>query len=1274
MIKKEKESKSSCLKKPDRKNFGRKVRWEAAAAVILTAVLLLCDIPNPVIKSSAMSRTEMQQKKNRPEKRLRIKLSPGVREKSETEDPESENLLETEFCTEQEMDSESEPENAEMESDPESEILSESELESETELQSELESELELEAEQESESFSRPETETESETESELEFESEPESVEPESDPKPEPPLESESESENAEPESELGTEISSELETEILSESESEPESQSESELESELETELQSELEPESESESEEPEPGLETESESEPEISSGMEPESEIQSELELESESESAESESELQSEFELESEVQSEIETELESELETETQSEFEPESELQSETEPESELQSETEPELESESEIQSELETESESESVESESELQSEFEQESEVQSESETELESESEIQSELETESEPESTESESELEPETQSEPESETENVETESESETELESETEIQSELETESEPESTELESELEPETQSELELETENVETESESEPEISSELETELQSTPGPESETENETEDYGEPENQEEGNEVISPEDQVEIDPELADKLPSESENAEEFEVWEGEPESLSGELEEKEEESESRPGKSKDQPGKETEAETVRGPGHETGGKSGGGQKMPAETRPKENELQKGETPKKEQKKEKDFQTGEIPQKTEENSQKQKESESQTQLQTEQQNSWTGISKEKQENPEKDADVKEEKQALRGQDYEIHGDTGAWYRDEKDRLWVRKGSGLTADPVGETYNQGSRKTVLSGDGVFHFNLKQVDTNGSIVSESPGVYETYYVDGEVPAAKIAVDGNRSGNQVFSPTGTISISAPPDAQSGLKRTSYQIVLCDENGTDAGVAQDGSAWISCGNMDKISLDKEGFYRVYARTEDHVGNVSVSKSEILCVDRTMPELVVEGIQNQTANSGEVSVKVRCSDKRYQTGSLQVSLVGLNNGIVIEPLKKKEGNETAVVVFEDFPRERKYDDIYLLTVRAQDIAGNISEKSMRFSVNRCGSVYDLNGTTREKLQKYYVQEPFDVLISETNVDYVGESKIFCRRDGILHELVKDQDYQVILEGRDDSWKQYQYKINKDIFAEEGVYELLLTSRDKANNSSDTGIQQKKMTFAVDRTPPSCMISGIEDQGVYRAKKMKVRVHAEDNICLKTMKIYRNGEMWKELSAAELEETGGRVNLSVKEKNDWQTLQVYLEDACGNTYQSREMPFYLSANMTEQDVPEYGTGTISRKEEERKTEKRTSGNVFPAFGLASKTEYGMAVLLAGILSLLSVLIYCGFSGIKRKG
>ena len=71
-----------------------------------------------------------------------------------------------------------------------------------------------------------------------------------------------------------------------------------------------------------------------------------------------------------------------------------------------------------------------------------------------------------------------------------------------------------------------------------------------------------------------------------------------------------------------------------------------------------------------------------------------------------------------------------------------------------------------------------------------------------------------------------------------------------------------------------------------------------------------------------------------------------------------------------------------------------------------------REESQEGVSLEYFDFPRQKAYDDVYRLHVQAEDIAGNRSEKDIEFSINRFGSVYDLDTSTRANLKQYYLRK----------------------------------------------------------------------------------------------------------------------------------------------------------------------------------------------------------------------------------------------------------------------
>jgi hypothetical protein len=555
--------------------------------------------------------------------------------------------------------------------------------------------------------------------------------------------------------------------------------------------------------------------------------------------------------------------------------------------------------------------------------------------------------------------------------------------------------------------------------------------------------------------------------------------------------------------------------------------------------------------------------------------------------------------------------------------------------------------------------------------------LWIRKDSTLIVEALGtDGYNRGIQTRELKENGSVRFQLEQVDDTGAVLAESSVAEELYYIDGDAPSADISVDGTVAENQIFSPQGKISILIPPDAESGLKQAAYCIVPCTSEGSNMQeVGMDD--WKICGEQEYLEWTSEGTYRVYVRTEDQVGNVKFSQSSVFCIDRTAPSVTISGVSDQTANSGSLDIQVECRDENGVQKLQKAEIRGLNNGMILQPEEYSDGDGSIRLIYPDFPEDQKYDDIYEMTIQVEDLAGNTSEETLYFSVNRCGSVYDLSEDTRAWIQNYYVQEPLDLVIYETNVDYVGESKIFCRRDGILQELVKGQDYQVVMTGTAESWKQYQYTISSDFLEKEGIYEILMTSTDSAKNSSDTSVQKKKMTFAVDRTPPMCTIAGIEEQGVYDSEGVDVHLLVSDNVCLKTVQIYRDSTLWKEISASELNQNGNELTVELDQRENWQTFQVYLEDASGNSCWTREIPFYLSAGIEKNNVSTYQKRRSSAEENARMQEEEAAevnqDTVMKEKEAGLAMPEGKLLFWIGLAAFLTSFSYCGIEWLYRQ-
>ena len=525
--------------------------------------------------------------------------------------------------------------------------------------------------------------------------------------------------------------------------------------------------------------------------------------------------------------------------------------------------------------------------------------------------------------------------------------------------------------------------------------------------------------------------------------------------------------------------------------------------------------------------------------------------------------------------------------------------------------------------QVQRGREYEIRGDENAWFRDDRDRLWVRAGSSVYVQALGSMdYGKGGSVSAVQEDGTLMFQLKQMEPDGQTARVSALQKENYYVDAEAPTAVISGNGEEQNGVLYAAqAANLQVAIEPDGKSGLKKAAYCIRSSAGRPGSKTVGQQ-DIWKECTDGQQVSISEEGVWKVYVRTEDQVGNLKFSESAPICVDRTAPEITISGVSDQSANSGSLPIQISCEDAYYRPGSLKIQIHGSNGGKAPALKKSEESEQGCLVEYFDFPKEQSYDDTYTLTVEASDLSGNRTQKTAEFSVNRFGSVFDLALDTKKKLKQYYFRRPTDIVFLETNIDYVGASKIFCRENGEVRQLIRGTDYEVTMTGDASSWKQYQYRIPASSFQKEGIYELLLSSEDRANNQSDTGMQGKRVTFALDWTAPECLITGVKSGEICQAAAQTVCFWPQDNVGVRTLKIYKDSELYYQTDTVNTSELPVKVRLS--ESEEWQTLQAKVCDFAGNECWTPELAVYVNAKGAK-TVPYQKQRKSAQEEEEQK-------------------------------------------------
>ena len=394
--------------------------------------------------------------------------------------------------------------------------------------------------------------------------------------------------------------------------------------------------------------------------------------------------------------------------------------------------------------------------------------------------------------------------------------------------------------------------------------------------------------------------------------------------------------------------------------------------------------------------------------------------------------------------------------------------------------------------------------------------------------------------------------------------------------------------------------------------------------------------------------ISYEEDGDYQFNIRVKDLAGNEAQAYPEDhFVIDRTAPSLTISDILNESANKGEVSPKISYGDRYLDQDALSLKLIGEVHGehelssqqggsISIartdalnlpmqksmeeteSPKQKQEekegivyqssaGGEEGNLSFQNFPEEPDTDDVYRLSAKIVDMAGNETTEELWFSVNRFGSTYLLSDRAKA-LQGTYQKEGEEILISEINADEVLSSALTLYRNEEKHALSEGAEYQTTRSGGNGKWYRGDYLIKKDNFDKEGLYHLQISSQDKAGNLASTEQTERgaELRFGIDRTPPRILLSNVDNQGVYRGDALDLDLSVQDNLWLEQVDATVDGTeelSWRDKS---LQEAVAKDSFPLQisgEKGKRHKLLVVARDAAGNESRKEVSDFVITNN-----------------------------------------------------------------------
>ena len=446
-------------------------------------------------------------------------------------------------------------------------------------------------------------------------------------------------------------------------------------------------------------------------------------------------------------------------------------------------------------------------------------------------------------------------------------------------------------------------------------------------------------------------------------------------------------------------------------------------------------------------------------------------------------------------------------------------------------------------------------------------------------------------------DGDYTFTFGCTDLAGNSVEY--GQTDTFTIDKTIPVITVSYDNNTAKNGNYykeKRTATVTVKEHNFNASDVKAA----ITANLQGQGI-TAPSVSGFSNSGDTHTATVDylKDGDYTFDISYSDLAGNAAAAYStDKFTVDLTPPDVQIVDIEDKSANNDVVAPGVTYTDINFEEKGAVITLMGANNGVVTLNQVQSAIPDGQSIKLEDFPHTEAMDDLYTYKVKVEDKAGNVTEKSVMFSVNRYGSVYVLDAETKKWLSTgeddyTYINEEKPVGVIEYNVDTVDVSTLTSNRDGNLTNLKAGTDYKVKESGSEAQWKEYYYQIGAENFVEEGNYTLMISSQDKANNTTNnTSVKhagkELPLAFTVDKTAPTVVVSGVEDGGQYRSAKRIMTVDAKDNLSLAEVEISIDGKNTV-YEAEELYETDGIISVDIGRSNKWQTIEIKARDAAGN-------------------------------------------------------------------------------------
>ena len=441
----------------------------------------------------------------------------------------------------------------------------------------------------------------------------------------------------------------------------------------------------------------------------------------------------------------------------------------------------------------------------------------------------------------------------------------------------------------------------------------------------------------------------------------------------------------------------------------------------------------------------------------------------------------------------------------------------------------------------------------------------------------------------LEEEGIYSFGLSVTDRAGNVQTYKDNTIFT--IDKTAPKISFSYDENTAKNgKYFASARTVNVLVD---ELNFDEDLVDLSIDTTDGSVPKVSEFTDK--NTNHLASLSFSVDGNYTLSGTVTDLAGNVSEEVSvDDFVIDTEAPEISFAGVVDGTSYNGDVEPAITVTDTNYD--SSEITLNGAKYGTHDEHKLSTDASDSGEIFrYATFERVLGSDDAYTLTLIARDLAGNQTEDSISFKVNRFGSRYSLDANTQAAMEKYYVTSEKNFVIIEDNLDRVNNYELCYITNGATKVLEYEKDYTLQSSVGGSGWNTYVYDIKSDMLTSDGVYSFVVYSTDAAGNKSDNITKGTPLKVCLDNTAPVIAVNGLEDTGVYRQTDLSVQVDITDNIAYDKAVYILNGE--------EKDVTDTTFTIDIAENKKEQTLEVLAVDKAGNSVTTDVYTFLVDSS-----------------------------------------------------------------------